>query len=174
MPDPRLLFGKCIPGSQGVCGDEARFHLHLSLLGKTKGSLEERLLLGGDAESSILFNHSMSLSNEVFLYEISQLYDNNRSRTDRYRKEMSTFLGLDSPLPPLPTSHRSKNHKYALDICEPKFDELRSSLMKIAKPASQWIRRFFLRSPNVTVSSRAYFEHLVERWMEDPCNRRLK
>ena len=43
--------------------------------------------------------------------------------------------------------------------------------MNVARKASLWIRRYFLSSPDVHVSSREHFEKLLERWMRDPCEK---
>jgi hypothetical protein len=43
--------------------------------------------------------------------------------------------------------------------------------MDIAKPASEWIRTYFMQSPEVVVSSPEFFNELLLEWMEDPCDK---
>jgi hypothetical protein len=57
-----------------------------------------------------------------------------------------------------------------IDICDAQYGPLRIELMKNAVDASRWIREYFLRSPDVTVSSPEYFRRLLKEWMQDPCD----
>jgi hypothetical protein len=47
---------------------------------------------------------------------------------------------------------------------------VREELMVLARQSSWWIRKVFLNSPTVFVSSRDYFETILQGWMKDPCN----
>lgn len=44
--------------------------------------------------------------------------------------------------------------------------------MGIARPASVWIRNYFIESDEVVVSSPNYFKESLETWMYDPCGSR--
>jgi hypothetical protein len=173
MPPPETLNGVCSEHSYNVCADESLFHLHLSLLGKTNRSdrFEQKLLntspLGGQLGGFKTINKPFP--NKVFLYELGQLYDSNHTRRDQYRLDVSSFLGLKEPLSPIKDGHKSRNAKWALDICEPRYTALRGSLMNIARSASIWIREYFLRSPDVMVSSQQHFKDLLGSWLKDPC-----
>jgi hypothetical protein len=56
-----------------------------------------------------------------------------------------------------------------MDICDPRHDRLRAELMAVPRPASVWIRKYFLSSKDVAVSSPDYFIQVLETWMHDPC-----
>jgi len=166
MPPAETLDDRCHGElSHGVCAERANFHIHLSMLGKTS--------MTDPAEIEVLQPNAKSIprpmSNKVFLYEISQLHDTNTFRMTKYRRDLSNFLGLQEELDPFGDSHSSRNHKYALDICLPKYKTLRRKLMGIARAASTWIRMYFMQHPDVLVSSPEYFDKLLLTWMEDPC-----
>jgi hypothetical protein len=167
------LIGNCdAAGNNILCTDEARFHLHLNNLGKTnQTSAEEVKLLKPPLISETPTTKVQPMRNQVFLYEISQLYDEDETRAYTYRRDLGHFIGLKRGLSPIaPAKHNRKNFKYALDICEDQYRPLRKTLMNIAKPASEWIRSYFMQSPDVVVSSPEYFDSLLLDWMEDPCN----
>jgi hypothetical protein len=107
----------------------------------------------------------------VFLYDVSQIHDEDEARSYKYRRDLGNFLGLKHELPPIGHNHTSRNYKYDLDICEDRYRPLRRALMDIAKPASEWIRTYFMQSPEVFVSSPEYFNELLLEWLEDPCDK---
>jgi hypothetical protein len=167
MPPAGSLIGKCTANSKGVCTDDARFHLHLNLLGKTNQTAREKKLLQPFPSN---VSKLAPMHNKVFLYELSQLYDEDETRSHKYRRDLGNFLGLKHALPPIGSTHTSKNAKLDLDICEERYRPLRQELMKIAKPASEWIREYFMQSPEVVISSPEFFNELLLEWMEDPCD----
>jgi hypothetical protein len=59
-----------------------------------------------------------------------------------------------------------------INICDLKYEKLRAVLMDIARPASIWIRKYFIESDEVIVSSPDYFKETLETWMHDPCDSR--
>jgi len=147
--------------------DKPRYHEHLAMLGKTKlVDKDEYELLGIDKIVT-----PPVMQNEVFLYEVSQPFDQNQTRAELYAKDMTTFLGLKSPLEPIvPRTSISRNYHYAIDICDDKFIKLRSQLMDIGRNASEWIRRYFLDLPEVFVSSKDHFKDVIlASWQNDPC-----
>jgi hypothetical protein len=144
----------------------------------------------------------------IFLYEISQLReasgpgaaavvdgtDNSTrssldggavkavaARAERFRLDLSRFLGLDRPLADdySEPSQYLPNRTRALDICEPRYSELRRHLMRNAREASTWIREYLLaprpsfsassEAGDVVVSSPSHFRSLLRAWMSDPC-----
>lgn len=159
MPPPELLNGTCIPGSDGVCVHQAWFHYHLSLLGKTA--------LSSSRELSLLprLPQPVAVPNPVFLFHLEQLQDERHQA--QYTRDLQDFLGLSSPLDPLPSQHESKNHKYGLDLCEERYRPLRASLLAVGRDAATWIEEYLLE--HVQVSNEAQFVALLRAWREDPC-----
>lgn len=170
LADSKLFIGACRPETHGVCTNESLFHHHLSLLGKTNMTGSELALF---LPSPPPKRPHQPLPNKVFLYEISQLYE--EPYADTYRKDLADFLELHSPLPPITkTGSSSKSKVKAVDICEDKFIKLRAVLMENAMAASTWILRHFVDHPDVTVSNPEQFRAIMHTWMKDPCDARQK
>jgi hypothetical protein len=169
MPPADSLIGNCPSNSHSVCTEEALFHLHLNLLGKTNQTTaaEKKLLKPRPSKVPKL----SPMHNQVFLYEISQLGDKDEDRAYKYRRDLGSFLGLKHELSPIIHEEESQNYHYDLDLCEDRYRPLRRALMDIAKPASEWIRTYFIQSPEVVVSSPEFFNELLLTWMEDPCDK---
>jgi hypothetical protein len=164
--------GKCgAAGHNVLCTDEARFHLHLNNLGKTNQTSPDEVKLLTPSLSKTSKPKVQPMRNQVFLYEISQLHDEDETRAYTYRRELGNFLGLKRGLSPIVhRKHSRRNTTNPLDICEDQYRPLRKTLMNIARPASEWIRSYFMQSPEVVVSSPDYFNLLLLDWMEDPCD----
>jgi hypothetical protein len=166
MPPAESLIGNCY---RAVCTDAAAFHLNFSLLGKTnQTTLEEKKLLMPLPPEVLAL---APLHNQVFLYDISQLSDEDEARSYQYRRDLGNFLGLKQELAPIRHRNASEKTETHLDICEDRYRPLRRALMDIAKPASEWIRTYFMQSPEVFVSSPEYFNELLLAWLEDPCDK---
>jgi hypothetical protein len=148
--------------------EHVEFHLHLSRLGKTNVlDPGEHALLGARVP-----DQPVTMNNKVFLYEVSQPFDVRDGRDVQYRLDMKEFLGLSSPLEPLrPRTEPSPNKHYAIDICDRKYKYLRHQLVEIGKDAAEWIVKYFIEHPDVTVSSPDHFKELLETWSSDPCNK---
>lgn len=163
LPDALHLIGNCSTKSQGVCTDRAMFHVNLAAFGKTAMHGPERRLLG-----HLRYHLLGRIENPIFLYDIAQLYDNNTTRTNRFKKDLQIFLGLDTALPAMDGEHtRPKDER--LDICEPRYTKLRAELLDIGYAASTWIRNYFLQSRDVYVSDRPHLESVLQEWKLDPC-----
>lgn len=153
---------------QGPGIDKARYHEHLANMGKTRlVDREEYELLGGITQVVT----PPVMSNEVFLYEVSQPFDRNRTRAEQYAKDLSQFLGLEQPLEPIvPRTSSGGNFHYAIDICDDKFVDLRAELMNIGRNASKWISTYFMDLPDVTISDPDHFRNdILKSWLTDPC-----
>jgi hypothetical protein len=149
----------------GVSTGEAKFHVNLDNLGKTKRTPDEQLLLGGGRHQDLPRS-----KNRVFLYELNQLHDSNATRANQYLVDLQNYLGISHQLPAIAEGKKETHGAPPpLDICDEKYRLIRVELMKNSRDASQWIREYFLESPDVTVSSPEYFRSLVEEWMKDPC-----
>jgi hypothetical protein len=140
-----------------------------------------------------------TIPNRVFLYDVGQLYDQDEARASLFRQDLTTFLGLKTPLTASSTSSsssltssnnnnnaitastttsgkkitESKNVKYAasIDICHADYEGLRHELVEIGKRASVWIVQYFMQSEQVVVSSPDFFASILQSWNEDPCRK---
>ena len=166
LPTSKLTKG-CMPGSQGVCAWRANFHDFLARLGKTPLSPDELKLLSLDLKPVT------SKVGKVFIYELTQLSDN------KFRKDLKDFLGLTEDIPPIPQIDTSGRYDHLpsvkqqttdkkIDICDSEHDAIRLVLMEKAKRISSWMREYFLKSEDVYVSNRPYFESMMKSWMRDP------
>jgi hypothetical protein len=165
MPPAEALIGPLQRGMVGVATDEAKFHWHFDGLGKTSHTPGElKLLSWGDEKPPPL----PKLTNPVFLYEINQLRDANETRAAIFCADLAQYLGLSTALKPM-SIKRGPIYPKAIDICEPRYGGVRLELMKHAKESATWIRRYFVQSPDVTVSVPEYFHRLMTSWLADPC-----
>jgi len=190
LPDPTVYVGNNSPGG-------CQFHEHLARLGKTSlTSAGEYHLLGrseprpfGDGAAATadensdhnqaqrrreqkLQQYGYELPNPVFLYEPSQLFDSNETRALVFRRNLSDFLGLERLLPPMKNTRVGKgsDYHYKIDVCEPRYSDLRRHLVELGRNASEWIATYFLTLPDVYYSSvDGNFEAMLASWSEDPC-----
>jgi|Transcript_8460 hypothetical protein len=114
-----------------------------------------------------------------FYYE--QFSDSNATRSQRLKRDVMNFVGFNEELRPV--VHTVPGKKYVngnktldfvnskrMDICDPRHDRLHpNSCMAAARPACVWIRKYFLSSVHVAVSSPDYFIQVLETWMHDLC-----
>jgi hypothetical protein len=168
MPPALSLIGKCTSESYSVCTEDAKFHLHLNRLGKTNQTSPDEKKLLTPSSSNVPFR---PLHNQVFVYDMSQLHDEDEARSYKYRRDLGNFLGLNHELSPIVYKAKSSNATKDFDICEDRYRPLRRALMDIAQPASEWIRTYFMQSPDVIISSPEYFNELLLGWMDDPCDK---
>ena len=166
------LAKRCIPGSLGICGWRASFVDFLFKLGKTPGTAQERELLE--------LNLKRNNVGEIFLYDLNQLSDTNKTRARQFRQDLASFLGLEGEMPPIPhvntlgrfdyiDAWKKEAHKRKINICDDEHDYARRILQDKTIRTSKWIREYFLQSDEVFVSSRDYFTEILEGWMENPC-----
>lgn len=187
MAPPEKLIGKCIEDisiskskaivefgakkSYGVCTDGSRYHVHLSLLGKTNISDPDEDRLLGPRRHKLASR--APLSNPVFLFDVGQMFDRNETRGKIFEEDLQSFLGLHhlGEREMSTSSKKKQTHHYVqkLYICQDKYRPLRAELIRNGKAASKWIRKYFLRQPEVVVSSPDYFEELLLSWHLDPC-----
>jgi hypothetical protein len=137
-----------------VSTDTARFEQVLKKLGKTK-----------DYKSTPF---------KVFLYTLEQMEDENEGRRAIFRETLGSFLELKHEIQPLQaanTNHHvgQKAFEETIDICDVKYNHLRSVLVQNGKKTQQWIREELLQSPDVTVANGWHFDEILEQWGLDPC-----
>jgi hypothetical protein len=177
MPPLEKLVGPCGMGMHNVCTMRGNFHLFLRNLGKTNTSdpAEGQYIGPRLRRSQDIVDHK----GRVFLYEVSQLSDNDKGRSSALRLDLQQFLGLNEPIAPFIWFKPGKNHSdehlarvnlNKIDICDDKFNIVRSTLMKQSTNASNWIREYFIDAPDVLVSSKDHFTNVIMKaWHEDPC-----
>jgi hypothetical protein len=129
---------------------------------------------------------------QVFIYVIDQLEDEKTQHI--FVKDLFQFLGIhiddhhdhhrqdnQSMTPNVPhistagvldyiPGIKEMTSEKMIDICDAKHDKIRRVLMKKSINSSIWIRKYFLNSQDVHVSSREFFEAKLEEWMNDPCS----
>lgn len=125
------------------------------------------------------------IPNPLFLFDVEQLTD--PSQKEQMRMDLSNFLELDTPLPPMEVHakpgrswnvHRnvqSMKDALKIDICDQQYWIVRNELMRIARSNSIWLRRFLLdpevmEKHQVHVSSEKLLKEILKGWMKDPCN----
>ena len=176
------------PGARDKEGDtqhfvssaKGEFHAILAEIGKTPlASTDEWKLLRpwlNPSQKVRIQKHHMPHS--IFLMEMKQLADTNTTRSKQFANDLEAFLGLpQNHLPPplhvRPNTQRVKGQDnledLKMDICAPEFAPVLEEMVSIARAGSQWLREYFMASPEVTVSSPEYINELFERWMIDPC-----
>ena len=216
LPPPLACRGPCTDEHETVCTHHAYFHVFLAQLGWTPRSTttdELRLLRRLDDDDDdengkqpaaappspqhheqpkhqlAVLSPPLPHTNRIFLYDKSQLDGRAHPEiAERFRQDLTTFLGLATPLPSLDTA-KPKEHstppanstlgKLLLDICEDKYQELRTELVQIGTNAATWIQTYFLplggkeeatTTGVVTISSPDYFRGVLETsWNVDPC-----
>jgi Sulfotransferase domain len=163
---------------------QAAFHVFLASLGKTDmTSDEERQLLRGFYKDEILeTTPPIRMPQKVFLMDTKQLADVNATRSEIFRQDMESFLGLQQPLASIPHARPNAHHEQRfqhqvkrliggkINICDDEHMLVRQELMRISRAASQWIRFYLLQSPDVVVSSPEFFDEAIQAWMLDPCD----
>lgn len=157
-----------------TCTANAKFHLQIAkALRRTPMTSEREVELLGE----IVDSSTTKLSNSVFFFEFSQLFDPNEIRNVQFRQDFSDFLGLNQSFPAASnisrenkTSRMGEQHR--INICNDEFANIRELLMRHAKNIAAWIREFFLDCEDVVVSSREYLNELLETYIYDPCEKK--
>lgn len=142
---------------------------NLAMLGKTTplDNPVESSLLGWSKEMAAKIS---CLPNPVFLYDISQPFNENRTIGMKYAEDLSNYIGLKRPLRTekySPEVH--DHHNRTIDICDEGFIELRQKLVIVGKVSSKWLQHYFMDLPDVTVSSPDNFKEILKTWSVDPC-----
>lgn len=167
-----------------MCTFRGNFQIFLSNLGKTNMTIDmnERKFVDSEFWKAI---HPTPTDRPVFLYEVSQLSDRDDNRALQFRVDLQKFLHLQQPIEPFIWYKPGVNHTEErdllevsgkkIDICEERYENLRSVLMHQSVQAAQWIRAYFLHANGVTVSSPDYFSNtLLKAWEVDPCMERQR
>lgn len=186
LPHPNSLIGGCHRGTQRVCTVKGNFGYSLIRLGKqhwngTREATElERLITQPGHGRSVSYDPSSVryLPNEVFLFDLAQLGDDDEVRRKSFRSSIQDYLGLKVDLPDaarvvpgIKWSEAIQKVKDSLkiDICERQYVPVRKELMFHSRNTAEWIRTTFLDLPGVHVANRRYFEEIMESYLRDPC-----
>ena len=186
MKEPNRLIGKCSRGMKQCCTAKGNFAYNLLMLGKhLEGTTSyqmtslENEIVGQTKRDWFNTSDVSGVPNPVFFFDVQQLADDNEERQSVFRRDVQNYLGLATDLPPFgryvpgrswSANTQKEKDRDKIDICDPQHIPVRRELMRIAKTNSEWIRRVFLNSPNVFVSSRYYLDELLAEWMNDPCS----
>lgn len=178
MKPPIEHIGKCKKGLWNVCTFRGNFHIFLSNLGKTNMSQdpEELQYVAPQYRRSL---DPVPTRAPIFLYEVNQLSDSDTVREAQFLDELQRFLGLKTPIDSMIWFKPGRKHDdpkkmnrlatKKINICDEEHKQVKQILLEQAKNASRWIRRYFIRSSDVVVPSRGYFNQLVAKWELDPC-----
>jgi len=170
---------RCVRGSHGVCAWRTNIVDFVSRLNKTPmGDDEQKYLAlkGKQQEGEV---------GPVFLYEVNQLEESIGGVSDAFRRDLADFLGVDGELPEIPhistagvldfiPGAKEFSEDLMIDICDEQHSFIRGVLMEKAKNSSEWIRKYFIQSKDVRVSSKDYFVKRLEEWIVDPCIERRR
>lgn len=154
---------------KGISKDTPRFDRNLMQFGKTRMSAGDLKHFVGRKNMAVRPSAA-----KIFVYTLDQLNDSNERRSQTFRHDLGSFLGLQTPLEPL--GHENLNHfvgkkahKETVDICESQYNDLRRDLLSRGEQMASWIQDEFLKSPDVTVGSRGHFLQSLDSWRIDPC-----
>mmetsp|Transcript_28607 Transcript_28607/g.84268 ORF Transcript_28607/g.84268 Transcript_28607/m.84268 type:complete len:159 (-) Transcript_28607:962-1438(-) len=141
---------------------------------------------------------------EIFLYEMSQLSDDDDDDANgavAFRRDLLAFLGFDDataarmaeklgPVPRVgleqllsPKGEEGDERRIMpppeavegkINICDEEHWLIRAVLLEKAGRTSVWLREYFLRAEDVTVSSRERLVEILEGWMDDDPRRGRK
>lgn len=168
IPPLESLIGKT--DWKGVSTDMARFDLYLKQLGKTNMTTDQLSEFIGRPHMAVRPNKF-----KIFFYSLDQMKDKDENRTLNLRKDLQQFLDLKQPLPPF--GHENLNnfvgelgHKETVDICEARYDGVRNLLLEQGRMMEEWIRKEFIKSPDVVVANEKHFVETIRTWGTDPCH----
>lgn len=197
LPHPLSLTDGYINGSKGVFANRVRYHFLLARLGKTPLTEEKELSLVFNSsiplERQLFFQNDLieNKGQKVFLYHVEQLSDDSKTKDGKKTpshsnlpsslvQDLSNFLGLDETLHPVAeniipgkvwsTDTQAFRDSLKINICDAIYKPLRKVLVDHGRTSAQWIREYFLQSPDVFVPSGKMFDILMDQWTQDPCD----
>lgn len=189
LPDPNLLTGGHIAGCKGVFANRVLYHFMLARLGKTPLDETELSLVLGKATKTDIHDFYdrllVNTGNKVFLYHVEQLPSAAEGvLPERFVTDLTNFLGLQTNnesflgnsinrwIPGKKLENEAvKKYRDSLkiNICDARYQPLRTVLTENGRISAQWFREYFLHSPDVVVPSGTSFDMLMDKWAVDPC-----
>lgn len=113
---------------------------------------------------------------QVLLYTLEGMKEQESPRSKAQESDLASFLELDEKVK---IPHENKNHfvgdkahPETIDICQARYNMLRSVLVQNGNVSQAWIRDVFLPSAGVTVGDKEQFLREIETWQTDPCVQR--
>ena len=157
------------------CLHRARFHVALASLGKTAMEAEERKLLAYNDFDGGLNITNLNVTNAVFLYEQTQL---GNEHADLFWDDLAQFLNIaDGIAHEKEGKPKGRPQKNKLDICLPKYDELRIKFLNYSYEFAMWMQLYFIpvardeTREDVVVSNADWLHSKMEEYKLDPCGR---
>jgi hypothetical protein len=149
--------------------DSGRFELKLMQFAKTNMTIQDF--------EKLQDRHSLAVKPNrfrIFLYALEQINDSDADRSAEFRHDLQGFLGLPTPIQTLGQENvnrfvGSHAHRETVDLCDAHFDSIRDVLVENSRQTAMWIIHQFITSPDVMVSNRKFFTHILEDWTKDPC-----
>ena len=179
MPPAQFMEKNCVSGQHGVCLERSRFYFTLAKLGKTALNGSELNVFEPYHRNMLLSESPKYIPNPIFIYDTSQLNDENETRSQAFRRDLAKYLGLSQELPPplhyspghsLNETEQARRDSLKIDICQPKYWKLRAALTRNGKKVELWIQTFLLQSKDVLISNPEHFLAILEDYKRDPCN----
>jgi len=160
------------PDRQLFCVHRSRFHVDLAQLGKTDLTTEERSLLAPNDRDGGINLKNKKIRNPIFIYELKQI------KEDYLWKSLGDYLGFEGGV----IKHNKIRGAHGKQVnstnfCEPKFDDLRATMMPYAYDLSEWLQRYLIPVAkntsrlDVVIAHPDSFVELVESYKYDPCKR---
>mmetsp|Transcript_58930 Transcript_58930/g.175287 ORF Transcript_58930/g.175287 Transcript_58930/m.175287 type:complete len:280 (-) Transcript_58930:150-989(-) len=111
---------------------------------------------------------------KTFLMELERIDFEDPVLADKFLSDAREFLGLEHDLAPLhrhesETEREAATAEHYIDICDDEHILARAELVRTGRDAYMWIQDYFLKSPDVVVSSPERILESIERWQYDPC-----
>lgn len=113
-----------------------------------------------------LRKNSNGLPNQVLIYEIRQIHDDEVSK--QVPTHIQQYLGIHEDLPTI-LSYKQKKTR-AINICDDQHKDVRRILVEHGADAASWIKRYFMQSDSVKVTSPESFYRFIGDWGVDPCS----
>lgn len=163
--------------NQPFCMHSTRFHLGIAKLGKTSLSDDERNLLsfadedGGDSLKSI------DIRNPIFIYDETELGN------EYFWDKFANFVGAESIPHDIDEIQRQLDYDSleilkALDICDDKYNDLRSKLMKHSYDMASWLQQYLLPASkeklDINVAEPMVLHGILDSYKEDPCGKLVR
>jgi len=187
---PNQMIGLCFKRNKMICTRKGNFAHFLMRLGKQNYNGHrpftdlERKIANHYKKETFEYTDAAYMPNEVFLYELGQLGDDESARKRNFTKSIQSFLGLRHDLDVAvihqvspgvawnSTEEQQKRDRKKIDICNDDYLRVRTELMTLARMSSEWIRTVFLNLPDVHAANRDHLNALLLTWMDDPCDNR--
>lgn len=116
----------------------------------------------------------LAIPNKIFVFTVEQLSDDNRTRSDLFLSDLSSFMNLETRATSDMMTHSnahiaSGENDSIINICDHDHIKVREVLLRNAKPTMEWILNRLTKASDVTLGGKDYFLSIVQTWATDPC-----